>query len=137
MESSSLMDSIFWNKIQPYKPCIAYSKINTLFITLCFITFFFFNKLKGGGSLFWAGTLVSFPQICSLCVIFWWFSQSLYFSLLCYLLWCSVISNLWGYYYDSLEAQMMVSFFQLVFFKVCTLLFRHDAVAHLINYNIV
>ena len=24
-----------------------------------------------------------------------------------------------------------------VFFKVCTLLFRHDAVAHLINYNIV
>ena len=71
-------------------------------VTLCWAnllaSFFFFFPI----------TLAHFVSLCHTLVMLTIFQM---FSLLLDFLWCSVLSDLWCYYFGSLKAQMMVSTF--------------------------
>ena len=56
-------------------------------------------------------SLLEFSQYLPLCHILVTLTIFQTFSLLLFLLWWSVISDLWCYYYDLLKAQMMASIF--------------------------
>ena len=62
---------------------------------------------KSTGTIF-PTAFVHFVSLCHIWIILAVFQTP---SLLLYLLWWSVICDIWCYYYDSLKAQMMVSIF--------------------------
>ena len=102
------------------------------------IMHFFFFHIEGLRQLWidqvcWHHFSNSISHLVSLCIILVIINIFHIFSLLSYLLWWSVIGDLWCYYY-SLKPQILVSIFFLViqkfWIKVCTFFFRHDAVVH-------